>query len=50
MEVVTVQNPLLTLEFICGAGMMIHGFDAAVADMEVGDGDLEAGKQIQEES
>lgn len=24
------------LEFICGAGMMIHGFDAAVADMEVG--------------
>lgn len=25
------------LEFICGAGMMIPGFDAAVADMEVGD-------------
>ena len=24
------------LEFICGAGMMIHGFDAAVADMEAG--------------
>ena len=24
------------LEFICGAGQMIHGFDAAVADMEVG--------------
>ena len=24
------------LEFICGAGMMIKGFDAAVADMEVG--------------
>ena len=24
------------LEFICGAGMMIAGFDAAVADMEVG--------------
>ncbi|MGN0350621.1 MAG: FKBP-type peptidyl-prolyl cis-trans isomerase [Roseburia sp.] len=24
------------LEFICGAGMMIQGFDAAVADMEVG--------------
>ncbi len=25
------------LEFICGAGMMISGFDAAVADMEVGE-------------
>ena len=25
------------LEFVCGAGMMIKGFDAAVADMEVGD-------------
>ena len=25
-----------TLEFVCGAGMMIRGFDAAVADMEVG--------------
>ena len=25
------------LEFICGAGMMIRGFDAAVADMEVGE-------------
>lgn len=25
-----------TLEFICGAGMMIKGFDQAVADMEVG--------------
>lgn len=25
------------LEFICGAGMMIPGFDAAVADMEIGD-------------
>ena len=25
-----------TLDFICGAGMMIKGFDAAVADMEVG--------------
>ncbi len=25
------------LEFICGAGMMIGGFDAAVADMEVGE-------------
>jgi len=25
------------LEFICGAGMMIHGFDAAVANMEVGE-------------
>ncbi|MDO4521747.1 MAG: peptidylprolyl isomerase [Eubacteriales bacterium] len=24
------------LEFICGAGQMIKGFDAAVADMEVG--------------
>lgn len=24
------------LEFICGAGMMIQGFDAAVVDMEVG--------------
>ena len=24
------------LEFVCGAGMMIHGFDAAVADMEIG--------------
>ena len=24
------------LEFICGAGMMITGFDQAVADMEVG--------------
>lgn len=26
----------LPLEFVCGAGMMIRGFDAAVADMEVG--------------
>ncbi len=25
------------LEFVCGAGMMIKGFDAAVANMEVGD-------------
>ncbi|MBQ6636051.1 MAG: FKBP-type peptidyl-prolyl cis-trans isomerase [Lachnospiraceae bacterium] len=25
-----------TLEFICGTGMMIRGFDQAVADMEVG--------------
>ena len=25
------------LEFVCGAGMMIKGFDAAVADMEKGD-------------
>ncbi|MBQ7534575.1 MAG: FKBP-type peptidyl-prolyl cis-trans isomerase [Stomatobaculum sp.] len=25
------------LEFICGAGMMIEGFDAAVVDMEVGE-------------
>ena len=25
------------LEFICGAGMMIKGFDAAVVDMEVGE-------------
>ena len=25
------------LEFVCGAGQMIKGFDAAVADMEVGD-------------
>ncbi len=25
------------LEFICGAGMMIKGFDAAVANMEVGE-------------
>lgn len=25
------------LEFVCGAGMMILGFDKAVADMEVGD-------------
>lgn len=25
------------LEFVCGAGMMIRGFDAAVADMEVGE-------------
>ena len=24
------------LEFVCGAGMMIKGFDAVVADMEVG--------------
>ena len=24
------------LEFVCGAGMMIQGYDAAVADMEVG--------------
>ncbi len=24
------------LEFVCGAGMMIKGFDAAVVDMEVG--------------
>ena len=24
------------LEFVCGAGQMIYGFDAAVADMEVG--------------
>lgn len=26
-----------TLEFICGAGMMINGFDKAVEDMQVGD-------------
>lgn len=25
------------LEFVCGAGMMIKGFDAAVADMEIGE-------------
>ena len=25
------------LQFICGAGQMIHGFDAAVANMEVGE-------------
>ncbi len=25
------------LEFVCGAGMMIRGFDTAVADMEVGE-------------
>ena len=25
-----------TLDFVCGAGMMIRGFDKAVADMEVG--------------
>lgn len=25
------------LEFVCGAGMMIKGFDAAVEDMNVGD-------------
>ncbi|MDO5389582.1 MAG: FKBP-type peptidyl-prolyl cis-trans isomerase [Eubacteriales bacterium] len=25
------------LEFVCGAGMMIRGFDAAVVDMEVGE-------------
>ena len=25
------------LEFVCGAGMMIRGFDAAVADMKVGE-------------
>ncbi|MCR5177083.1 MAG: FKBP-type peptidyl-prolyl cis-trans isomerase [Anaerovibrio sp.] len=25
------------LEFVCGAGMMIHGFDLAVADMKVGE-------------
>lgn len=25
------------LEFVCGAGQMIHGFDAAVADLNVGD-------------
>ena len=24
------------LEFVCGAGQMIKGFDAAVADLEVG--------------
>ena len=24
------------LEFVCGAGMMIKGFDRAVADMEIG--------------
>ena len=24
------------IEFVCGAGMMIKGFDAAVADMEIG--------------
>lgn len=24
------------IEFVCGVGQMIHGFDAAVADMEVG--------------
>ena len=24
------------LEFVCGAGMMIEGFDRAVADMEIG--------------
>ena len=26
-----------TLDFTCGTGMMIHGFDAAVANMEVGE-------------
>lgn len=26
-----------TLDFVCGAGMMIKGFDAAVANMEVGE-------------
>ena len=26
-----------TLDFVCGAGMMIRGFDLAVADMEVGE-------------
>ncbi len=26
-----------TLDFVCGAGQMIKGFDAAVADMEVGE-------------
>nr|WP_330391584.1 peptidylprolyl isomerase [Butyrivibrio sp. YAB3001] len=25
------------LEFVCGVGMMIHGFDAAVANMNVGE-------------
>ncbi|MBQ3854575.1 MAG: FKBP-type peptidyl-prolyl cis-trans isomerase, partial [Anaerovibrio sp.] len=25
------------LEFVCGAGMMIRGFDVAVADMKVGE-------------
>lgn len=25
------------LEFVCGSGMMIHGFDAAVANMSVGE-------------
>ena len=25
------------LEFVCGAGQMIKGFDAAVADMDVGE-------------
>ena len=25
------------LEFVCGAGQMIRGFDEAVADMEVGE-------------
>ena len=25
------------LEFVCGAGQMIKGYDAAVADMEVGE-------------
>ena len=24
------------MEFVCGAGQMIQGFDAAIADMEVG--------------
>ena len=27
----------IQLEFVCGAGQMIQGFDAAVADMEVGE-------------
>ena len=31
-----VRDHTVLLECICGAGQMIRGFDAAVADMEVG--------------
>lgn len=37
------------LEFVCGAGQMIKGFDAAVADMEPGRGEgypPDAGRSI----
>ena len=34
------------LEFVCGAGQMIRGFDAAVADMEVKGYPSDAGRSI----